>query len=131
MQKPTQTIGVFVLGPLDRSPRMLNHAISLADFTKLKVDFIGYRGSSMPKKLENVKVNLVYIDTTIIDYLKKMPRIFYLVYAILRILIQIVQLFYILVKGNYDHILVQNPPCVPILMVIVVYRWLQIVFCRS
>ena len=45
-------IGVFVLGPLDRSPRMLNHAVSLAEFTKLQVDFVGYQGSSMPQKLK-------------------------------------------------------------------------------
>jgi len=51
----TNKIGVFVLGPLDRSPRMLNHAISLAEFTKFKVDFIGYEGSSMPQKLNQYK----------------------------------------------------------------------------
>ena len=46
-------IAVVVLGPLDRSPRMLNHVTSLAENTKLQVDFIGYQGSSMPKKLED------------------------------------------------------------------------------
>ena len=48
-------IGVFVLGPLDRSPRMLNHTLSLAEFTKLKVDFIGYKGSSMTEKVNEYK----------------------------------------------------------------------------
>ena len=48
-------IAVFVLGPLDRSPRMLNHVISLAEFTKLKVDFIGYEGSSLPARMSQFK----------------------------------------------------------------------------
>jgi hypothetical protein len=51
-QMPRKRIGVFVLGPLDRSPRMLNHTFSLAEFTDLQVEFIGYQGSSMPQKLE-------------------------------------------------------------------------------
>jgi len=90
VNKP-KSIGVFVLGPLDRSPRMLNHAISLAEFTKMKVDFVGYKGSSMPKKLEEHQnqLSLVYIDTTIIDAIKGLPRVFYLLYAVLRIVIQV------------------------------------------
>jgi hypothetical protein len=62
-----KSIGVFVLGPLDRSPRMLNHTISLAEFTKLKIDFIGYEGSSLPKRMADYKeeINVVYIDTTL------------------------------------------------------------------
>ena len=47
-----QRIGVFVMGSLDRSPRMLNHTLSLAEFTNFDIDFIGYKGSSMPAKLD-------------------------------------------------------------------------------
>ncbi len=84
-----KSIGVFVLGPLDRSPRMLNHALSLAKLTKFRVDFVGYQGPSMPPNLVQNGVNPVFISTSIIDSLKKMPKIFYIVYAILRILIQL------------------------------------------
>lgn len=65
-------IGVFVLGPLDRSPRMLNHTLSLGEFTQFQVDFIGYKGSSMPGKLAlyEDRISLVYIDTGLIDKLK-------------------------------------------------------------
>lgn len=120
----TKRIGVFVLGPLDKSPRMLNHTLSLAEFTKFDIDFVGYKGSSMTKKVDDYKqINLVYINTDIIDKLKSLPRIFYLFYAIMRIVIQITQLFLIVARGNYDYILMQNPPCVPIMMVIVIYRW--------
>ena len=79
-------IAVFVLGPLDRSPRMLNHVISLAEFTKLKIDFIGYEGSSLPARMSQFKeeIQVVNIDTTWMDKLKNLP---YLVYAFLRIIL--------------------------------------------
>ena len=83
-----KTIAVFVLGPLDRSPRMLNHTFSLAEFTKLKVDFIGYEGSSMPKKLDDYKneIRVKYINTKLIEKAKNLP---YILYAFLRIILQI------------------------------------------
>lgn len=113
-------IGVFVLGPLDHSPRMLNHACSFAANTNCKVDFVGYEGTSMPKDLP--EISLIHIDNSLINKLKLLPRVFYLVYAILRILIQIWQLFSILVRADHDVILVQNPPCIPILLVMVIYK---------
>lgn len=41
------SIAVVVLGDLDRSPRMLNHAISAAQ-NGYDVTLIGYQGSSLP-----------------------------------------------------------------------------------
>ena len=122
-----------MLGPLDHSPRMLNHACSIAANTSYRVDFVGYRGGSMPKKLEEYgdQLQLVYINTTIIDTLKRLPRAFYLFYAILRIVIQVLQLFWLVYSGSYDQIIMQNPPCVPILFVVTVYRWFQLIFCSS
>ena len=52
MTRTKPKIGVFVLGPLDHSPRMLNHTFSLAEFTKFQVDFVGYRGSSMTSRVQ-------------------------------------------------------------------------------
>jgi hypothetical protein len=67
---------------------MLNHTLSLAEFTKLKIDFIGYEGESMPAKMDEYKneINVVYITTKWIDTIKSLP---YLIYAILRIILQI------------------------------------------
>jgi hypothetical protein len=99
-------IGVFVMGSLDRSPRMLNHALSLAEFTELDIDFIGYEGSSMPIKLDQFRqIHLKYIDTSIIDTFKKAPKVFYLLYAFIRIFVQTFQLFCLVYSGNYDYIL--------------------------
>ena len=124
MSDKNQKIGVFVLGPIDRSPRMLNHSISLSQFTNLKVDFVGYQGSDIPNQLKQNNVNVVLINTSIIDVLKGLPKVLYLFYAIIRIILQVTQLFYMLLVGNYDYILMQNPPCVPLMSVIVIYRWL-------
>jgi beta-1,4-mannosyltransferase len=35
---------VLVLGDIGRSPRMANHALSLAEQADMEVSFIGYRG---------------------------------------------------------------------------------------
>lgn len=67
---------------------MLNHALSLAEFTDFKVDFIGYQGSSMTDRVNSYPdLSIVYINTSIIDKLKSLPKIFYLFYAVIRIVI--------------------------------------------
>lgn len=113
-------IAVIVLGRLDRSPRMLNHVTSLAENTKLNVDFIGYEGTSMPKKLEDYgqQIQLVYLSTSLIDSLRNIPKIFFIFYALVRVVYQVFQLFFILFFGGYDYILVQNPPCIPLFFVL-------------
>ena len=45
------SIAVVVLGDLDRSPRMLNHALSAAQ-NGHQVTLIGYQGSSLPAAIE-------------------------------------------------------------------------------
>jgi len=62
----------------------------------------------MPKKLEDYgdQIKLVYLSTSLIDALKSLPKIFYIFYALIRIVYQVLQLFFILVLGSYDYILV-------------------------
>ena len=55
-----------------------------------------------------------------------MPKLFYLLYAILRILFQIFQLCFIFLSESYDYILVQNPPCVPLLFVLALLKTLRL-----
>ena len=47
--RPT-SIAVVVLGDLDRSPRMLNHALSAAEHGH-NVTLVGYQGSSLPASI--------------------------------------------------------------------------------
>ena len=58
--------------------------------------------------------------------IQKMPKVLYLLYAILRILFQIFQLCYIFLSESYDYILVQNPPCVPLLFVLAALKTLKL-----
>ena len=81
-------IAVVVMGDVDRSPRMINHALSIANLTSYYVDLIGYQGNSLPKSVENNdKIESRYLSTKLIDQLRKLPKILYLLYAILRIII--------------------------------------------
>ena len=42
-------IAVVVMGDVDRSPRMINHALSVANVTTTyNADLIGYKGNSLP-----------------------------------------------------------------------------------
>ncbi len=61
-------LAVVVMGPLDRSPRMINHALSAANLTDYYVDLVGYRGQSLPQAVEkNQKIHARYLSTAIID----------------------------------------------------------------
>jgi len=76
------------MGDVDRSPRMLNHAQCLANYTPCLVDMIGYRPNSLPEEIKsNKSIRMRYLSTKLIDKLKNLPKFLYLVYVILRILI--------------------------------------------
>ncbi len=117
----------MVLGDLDRSPRMINHAIEAAEHF-LSVTLIGHRGTSMPQKvLENDKIEVTYLSVWLVDFLRKLPRFLYLVYAFFRLVIQTLQLLYHLIRlrNRFDYVLIQNPPCLPLLFVSVLVCFLS------
>ena len=58
-----------------------------------------------------------------LEKLKELPKVWYLLYAVLRILIQVLQLLYVFCSEHYDYVLMQNPPCVPLLLVLVLMKW--------
>lgn len=92
---------------------MQNHALSMADCEEVeKVYFVGYQGSDLPLAIENNdKIEVRYISTSFIDKLKKLPKIFYFVYLILRIIIQLFQSFWVLFTvPNVRFWVYQNPP---------------------
>lgn len=112
MSKPN--VGVLVYGDIGRSPRMQNHALQLArDF---HVYLIGYRENEPTTEItSNPDIELVDISS---DFIKKLKavKLFYL-YALLRIIIQTLQLLWLLIfrlKG-LKFVLVQNPPSIPVL----------------
>jgi len=60
--------------------------------------------------------------------MEKIKNLPYIIYAVLRVILQITQLMVTLFRGNYEFILMQNPPCIPLMFVIVVYKFFQRIF---
>lgn len=107
---------------------MQNHALSLAECEEIgTVYFVGYQGSELPQSIEsNEKIIVRYISTSFIDRLKRLPKIFYLIYALLRILIQVLQSLWILFSlPNIRYWVYQNPPCIPGLFCLVLVRFFR------
>jgi len=81
-------IAVVVLGDLDRSPRMINHAVEAAEYFQ-SVTLIGYQGTSLPQKvLDNKNIQIHYLSVWLVDLLRKLPKFMYLFYAFFRLVIQ-------------------------------------------
>jgi len=116
-------IAAIVLGSLYCSPRMLNHMTSFAEITKLRVYFVDNKRSSMTKKLDNYgdQINLVYILNVLIYMIKGLPHIFYLLYAIMLIVYQIMHTLEIFLSVRY-YVLVQNPPYIPLYHVLIIHK---------
>ena len=74
----------------------------------------------MPQKvLDNNKIQVHYLSVWLVDLLRKLPRFLYLIYAFFRLLIQTLQLLFCLIRlrNRFDYLLIQNPPCLPLLFV--------------
>jgi beta-1,4-mannosyltransferase len=121
-------IAVVVMGDVDRSPRMINHALSVANMTQsYEADLIGYQGSSLPETVKShTRIRTRFLSTSFLNIIQKMPRVLYLLYAILRIVFQVIQLSVIFLTEHYDYILMQNPPCVPLLFVVALLKTLRL-----
>ena len=78
---------VIVFGDIGRSPRMQNHAIEIVNKTDYHVYFVGYHENRAHDKIEkNERIDIIPISLTVVNCLRKLPRILYLVYALLRII---------------------------------------------
>jgi len=113
---------VVVLGDIGRSPRMMNHAVSLAN-AGFQVSLIGYAESEPPLAVrENQNITVRGIPPP--WKLPRNPKIAYILLAPIAALTRALTLFCtILQGGNKGVILVQNPPSIPTLLVARVYSW--------
>jgi beta-1,4-mannosyltransferase len=69
-------IAVVVMGDVDRSPRMINHALSIATQTEgYSADMIGYKGNSLPQAVaDNKRIRTRYLTTKFLKLIQKMPK---------------------------------------------------------
>ena len=113
-----QTVAVVVLGDLGRSPRMKNHAISLAN-EGFNVKMIGYGGSSLGNEIiSNPNISIVrMIEPYTYNFVAKR----YINY-IIKCIWQTFTLLWSI--GLPDFILLQNPPSIPVLPLCFLYSTL-------
>ena len=112
---------VVVLGDIGRSPRMCNHAMSLAE-EGYHVDLIGYGGSSVGQQLskeEKIKISQMAQFPTFFAFLPKLA-----VYA-LKVVWQTILLLWalpwIVISKPPEFVILQNPPSIPSLAVCIFY----------
>ena len=100
-----KSVGVFVYGDIGRSPRMQNHALELSK--DHQVYFMGYFDTA-PRTavLENPNIRIVDLQIHNLQFFRKIS--FYL-YAMIRVILQILQIFYYLgyKYRNLEFVLVQ------------------------
>lgn len=110
-------ISIFVLGDLGHSPRMCYHAQS---FSKLDyfVNLCGY----IETEPSNEIIDDVNIDILPIQAVKNTRELPFILFALLKIATQCKQIWKILwnTRGT-DYIMIQNPPSIPILLVIIIF----------
>jgi len=109
---------ILVLGDLNRSPRMLNHSKAVSENMPEieEISLIGFNGGELRSDITtDTKIKVYYIPDRINNILKKLPRIFFVLSAIVRILLQIFFLTYILLFKipRPSFLILQNPPGIP------------------
>ncbi|CAG8603739.1 2659_t:CDS:2 [Diversispora eburnea] len=127
VQQPIKkNVTIVVMGDIGRSPRMQYHALSFAQ-NGWKVDFIGYDGSKPLESISsnpNIKIHYITHPWRISD---RSSKLLFILYAPIKIYIQIIKLYWYLIMriNSPDFILVQNPPSIPILMIVQFICWLR------
>ena len=92
MSELRKKVGVFVYGDIGRSPRMQNHALELSK--NHEVYFMGYVDSSPRTELaQNNHIHFVDLQIRNLHFFRK---IFFYLYALVRIVLQVLQILYLL-----------------------------------
>ncbi|KAK1934152.1 UDP-glycosyltransferase TURAN [Phytophthora citrophthora] len=109
-REPTRHAVVMVLGDVGRSPRMQYHALSLARMSpNLRVTLLGYAGERcVPDVAQQSNIDLL----TFTPHLQRLPRKLFLLLAPIKVLLQLLQMLWLLLvtAGSVDLVLLQNPP---------------------
>ncbi|ANZ75792.1 BA75_02391T0 [Komagataella pastoris] len=118
---------ILVMGDLGHSPRMNNHALS---FSKIdyQVELCGYIESELALGIvhsDNISINQI-------QALRNTVGLPYFLFAIWKIVNQLLQLLKLLMRVMQDsrYILVQNPPGIPSIFVIVILQKVLFPHCK-
>jgi beta-1,4-mannosyltransferase len=109
---------VLVFGDLARSPRMLNHALAMAE-SGMRVALAGYLDSELEAAVASNPEIKVHTIRTFPRCPESFPRIVFLVWSALRLVWAQIQALWLLLIATPrpQVVLVQNPPTVPTLLV--------------
>ncbi|GLA27510.1 chitobiosyldiphosphodolichol beta-mannosyltransferase [Aspergillus phoenicis ATCC 13157] len=116
--EPKTTVQILVLGDIGRSPRMQYHALSVAR-NGGQVDMIGYHESDVhPEISSHPRISIVALPPHP-SCLQTSNKLLFLLFGPLKVLFQIVCLFWILSYRTKPAkwLLVQNPPSIPTLAI--------------
>jgi beta-1,4-mannosyltransferase len=121
------TAAILVLGDLNRSPRMLNHSKAISETMNEieQISLIGYQGSDLRSDIKNdEKIKVYYINEN--NPLKRLPRFLFILAALVKVLLQVINLFYILLTiPRYKFLILQNPPGIPAIYICAVVCFLR------
>ena len=123
---------VLVLGDLNRSPRMLNHCRAISEsLTNVgEISLIGYNGGDLRSDIKsNNLIKTYFIPEILKSFFNKIPRIFFPIVALIKILLQFFILFYILLFKipKPKFLILQNPPGLPAIFIC----WIACFFRRT
>ena len=120
-QKEHFNVAVLVVGDLNRSPRMLNHCLSLTDsFEEInEISLIGYNGGDIRSDIStNPKIKQYYIREGLNKLLRKLPRFLFIFVALIKIITQVFSLSWILFRiPKFRFLILQNPPGIPAMLI--------------
>jgi beta-1,4-mannosyltransferase len=115
-QTPRYRVTILVLGDLGRSPRMLNHALALAE-NGTDVCIGGYTETPVDSAVRNHPRIRLYRVRSLARAPQGAPRFWFLLVTALRSVCLLLESFWFLLveTRRADAVLVQNPPTIPTL----------------
>ncbi|XP_063901870.1 uncharacterized protein LOC135121488 [Zophobas morio] len=125
IEKRSNLVFVAVLGDLGHSPRIIYHALSLVQ-NNYKVYLLGYDDSCIMKEVlehPNLSVHYLKKPSTPLHFPKRAFYLLYLPFKTISLLLNLVMSFIILPAPQ--HILIQNPPAVPLMLVALFFSKLR------
>ncbi|GMM35516.1 chitobiosyldiphosphodolichol beta-1,4 mannosyltransferase [Saccharomycopsis crataegensis] len=115
---------VIVLGDLGHSPRMLYHVKSLVQQKQYKVQLFGYLQSTLPQFIVEGVDNGDIVINEISNGPESRRGILGMVTKVVRQHWVLFRLLFAKSVKNSKFVIIQNPPILPILHVVIVWKWL-------